>query len=298
MSRITFSPRPLALLVSAVFFCPSVVWSQVDTSRCVSFGDSLTDNDSLYLLFGTDPWIYGPDPFEAVFQQAADHDDQLENHAVLRSTSSDVLDQVRSYVDARDAGEIDSASLISLQAGGNDFLTTEVLLTLASAPPGESELADSVASEIRGNLLAGLRLLKSSDRNAALVLWTIPDVTLSPYVIGLGLDAASQVNIRAHLERTNRLIRTLERQPRIAVLDIFTILVEVSIAPPTIGHIALTPPPYFGFGSAIFADPIHPTAVSNGLLANELISKLNARFGDSIPTYSDSELLKLIQGVL
>jgi phospholipase/lecithinase/hemolysin len=281
-------------LLFLVLLAPATAWSQVNTKRSVSFGDSLTDNEYLFLLFGTDPLIYGADPFEAVFNQASEPDDTLTNHAVLGSTSADVLDQVLAYAESRWWGEQPPATLLSLQAGGNDFLTTEILLTLATAPPGESDAVDAIVNQIRRNLLKSLFLLQATDRRASVVVWTVPDVTLTPFVLPFGLDAQSLQNISLHIERLNQSIRLLGRQKRLAVLDISRVLTEVSLAPPTIDGVTLVPPPLFGFGAAVFADPIHPTAVSNGLLANELITTLNEKFDDQIPLYTDSQLGQLI----
>ena len=287
------SLRSLCLLF-LVLLAPATAWSQVDTSRSVSFGDSLTDNDDLFLLFGTNPLIYGADPFEAVFNQASELDDTLSNYAVLGSTSADVLDQVIAYAESRWFGDQPPATLISLQGGGNDFLTTEILLTLATAPPGESDAADDIVNQIRRNLLKSLLLLRITDRHASVIVWTVPDVTFTPYVLSFGLDDQSLQNISLHIDRLNRSIRVLGRQRRIAVLDVSKVLTENSIAPPTIGGITLSPPPLFGFGAAVFADPIHPTAVANGLLANELIRTVNQKFRDQIPTYSEADLVNAI----
>jgi phospholipase/lecithinase/hemolysin len=290
VSRAALSPLLAVLLVACL---TNPVWSQVDTSRSYSFGDSLTDNDYLFLLFGTDPTIYGADPFQAMFNKAADEDDELANFAVLGSTSADVLLQVESYVAARRAGDVQRATLISLQGGGNDFLTEEHLLTLALAPPRESVAADAIVSGIAKNLLSSVLRLKFIDRGVPMVLWTVPDVTLTPYVYSLGLDAQAEQNIRLHIERLNRFIRQLGKGRRFAVLDISSVLTEVSLNPPVILGTPLYPPPYFGFATAIFADPIHPTAVSNGILANEMIGQLNAKFDDNIPFYSEQELADL-----
>ncbi len=294
MSRATLNLNRLLLMLLPLLLCPATVWSQVDTTQSVAFGDSLTDNDSLFLLFGTDPEIYGADPFEAVFNKAAAETDQLTNYAVLGSTSSQVLDQVLSYALSRLQGTSSPATLISLQAGGNDLLTEEILFSFAAAPPGKSKSADRFANDIRCNLLSSLMVLRFVDRKADVVIWTIPDVTLTPYVLSYGLDAKSQKNVRLHIERLNGTIRALGRSRNVVILDIADVLTEVALDPPTILGVPLTPPPAFGFGAAIFADPIHPTAVSNGLLANELIENLNRKFDDNIPFYSDAELVTLI----
>lgn len=294
MSRFESRSRRLLYALCFALLLPATAWSQVDTKQSISFGDSLTDNDLLYLLFGTDPLIYGNDPFEAVFLRASDHDDTLDNFAMAGSTSADVLDQVLAYAVARWSGQQTPATFISLQAGGNDVLETTNLLTLASAPPGESEAADAIIDHIRRNLILSLNILRNTDRGAVTVIWTVPDVTFSPYVLVFQLDNQSLQNISSHIDRLNQSIRQLSRQRHIAVLDISRVLAEVSNSPPTIENVTLVPPPLFGFGSAIFADVIHPTAVSNGLLANELIMTLNQNFGGQISLFSGSELRQLI----
>lgn len=103
----------------------------------------------------------------------------------------------------------------------------------------------------------------------------------------------AEQNIRLHIERLNRFIRQMGKGPQLAVLDISRILTEVSLNPPVILGTPLLPPPYFGFATAVFADPIHPTAISDGILANEMIEQLNAKFDDNIPFYTEEELADL-----
>lgn len=190
----------LGIMFLLIGLSSSPAWSQVETYRSSSFGDSLTDNDSLYWLFGTDPAIYGADPFEAMFNKAAGTGDQLANYAILGSASADVLLQIQAYAAARDANAIERSTLVSIQAGG------------------------------------------------------------------------------------------MGHRKQIAVLDISSVLTAAILMPPVIAGVPLVPPPYFGFSYAIFADPLHPTAVSNGITANMLITEANMTFDDSIPLYSEDEL--------
>lgn len=274
-----------------------IAYGQVDTTRSYCFGDSLTDNEYAYAFFPDlplDPAIYGADPFEAVFKKAASQTDQLENFAIVGSTSADVLTVVEAYAEARAAGALQPATIVSLQAGGNDFLSLANLAVLGSAPPGESAAADQIVDEIRNNLMSALTQLRTLDK-PQIVLWTVPDVTLTPYVLSLELDATATANIRMHLERVNQFLRAQGNRPDIAILDTAWLLTEVTFAPPIILGVELVPTPYFGFPAAIFADPIHPTAVGNGLLANEMIAQLNATFEDSIPFYSEAELAELAE---
>ncbi len=279
----------LGIMFLLIGLSSSPAWSQVETYRSSSFGDSLTDNDSLYWLFGTDPAIYGADPFEAMFNKAAGTGDQLANYAILGSTSADVLLQIQAYAAARDANAIERSTLVSIQAGANDFLDPENLAFLAAAPPGESDAADAIVNGIRQNLVRSVQAIKKIDK-AQVIVWTVPDVTLTPYGLYYGPQGIAAENVRLHIERLNHFIRGMNHRKQIAVLDISSILTAAIFNPPVIAGVPLVPPPYFGFSYAIFADPLHPTAVSNGITANMLIIQANMTFGDSIPLYSEDEL--------
>lgn len=264
-------------------------WAQVNTYRAVSFGDSMTDNEYLYLIFGTDPAIYGADPFEAMFNKSAHEGDELANYAVLGSTSADVLLQIETYAAAREAGLADQSTIASIQAGANDFLDPVNLFYLASAPPGQNADADVIVDGIKKNLLSCLQTIKKVDK-AQIILWTVPDVTLLPYAQLIGLGGVAAENVRLHIQRLNHFIRAMGLREQIAVLDISAILSDAIALPPVIAGVPLLPPPYFGISVAIFADPLHPTAVSNGILANAMILEANETFDDAIPFYSEEEL--------
>jgi phospholipase/lecithinase/hemolysin len=266
-------------------------WAQVDTSHSRSFGDSLTDNDLLFWLFDNPPELYGADPFEAALEKAAAEGDELLNFAVLGSTSGDVLAQVNAYCAARRAGELEPATLISLQAGGNDILDN--LLFLASSAPGQNEDVDALVAGIKRNILHSLIRLQFVDRDADFVVWTLPDLTLIPLVQFSGLPDFALDNVRAHVEKINRSIRAYGKRPDVAVLDVYDILRAVSADPPVLFGEQLLGPPIFGEFDGIFADPIHPTAVANAILANGIIDAMNEEFSDVIPFYSEAELADL-----
>lgn len=209
----------LGTIVLLIRFSGSPAWSQVETHRPSSFGDSLTDNDFLYWIFNTDPEIYGADPFEAMFDKASRPEDQLNNYAILGSTSADVLQQIKIYAIARLAKTIDRSTLVSIQGGGNDFLDPENLMLLAAAAPGDSDEADSIVNCVRQNLMKSVQTIKTIDR-AQVIVWTVPDVTLTPYAYYIGLDGIAANNVRLHIERLNHFIRGMGHRKKIAVLDI------------------------------------------------------------------------------
>lgn len=277
----------VGMLTLLLGFSSSPAWSQVETHRSSSFGDSLTDNESLHLIFGTDSEIYGADPFEALFNKAAGTGDKLKNYAVLGSSSADVLQQINTYAWARVAKRIQRSTLVSIQAGGNDFLDPENLMYLAMAAPGESPEADAIVNRIRQNIVKSVQTIKRVDK-AQVIVWTVPDVTLTPYwAFFIDLDGVAAENVRQHIERLNHFIRGMGQRKQIAVLDISSVFTEAIFNPPVIAGVPL---PYYGVPFAIFADPLHPTAVANGITANALIVEANSTFDDSIPLYSEAEL--------
>lgn len=277
------------LLLAILFLSPTLSSAQVNFAQSVSFGDSLTDNEFLFLLFGNDPVLYGRDPFEVMFDQGAGEYDQLDNYAVLGSTSEFVLEQVKLYRDQVNDGLREPATLVSLEMGGNDVLNQ--LGLLASYPPGANEDADAVVDYIKANIRKSLRELRcKGEARPQVVLWTVPDVTSIPQVQGLQLPEPALANLRAHVEKVNRFIRAVSRRRNVALLDLFEINQTLANDPPTVMGFTLIPPPIFGFQEALFADPIHPTAVGNGIIANEMIEQCNDEFDDEIPYLSEYEL--------
>lgn len=270
--------------------------AQVDTTQVYTFGDSLTDNEYLYLLFGTPPEIYGADPMQLAFEKAAAPGDQLTNFAVLGSRTNEILGQVKEYHYRSAKGKLPSATLVSLQGGGNDLIdlqnSSANLFLLASAAPGESAAADKIIDDAKRNLLASIQLLQRRGR-PQIVLWTVPDVSLSPYVLSLGFSTEQLDNIRAHNSRLNRSIRNVGRRSNVALLDISKLQRALTLTPPTIQGVVIQPTPAFGFATAQLADPIHPTAVMNCLVANELIFEMNWEFCDNVPYYNELELAEM-----
>jgi hypothetical protein len=57
--------------------------------------------------------------------------------------------------------------------------------------------------------------------------------------------------------------------------------------------VSIQPTPAFGFVTAQFADPIHPTAVINGFVAIAMIFQMNREFRDSVPHYDELKLAEM-----
>lgn len=290
VKRFTWLRHGLPAAILLFFFAAPVAYAQVDFSQTVTFGDSLTNNDFLGLVYGNPQDMYGADPMQAVFQKGAKSGDHLTSYAVASATSDYLQAEIDAYQGALLIGEQDKATLISIEIGGDDVLNN--LDLLRAYPPGQNKSADNVINNLIRNIRAGFSRLKNLAPNAKFVLWTLPDVTLTPreWQVNTPTETA---NIRAHLRRVNNAIRQLAHSPSVVVADLYTLLQSLVANPPVYYGQALLPPPTHGEYDAIFADEIHPTAVSNALIANAIIRQMNQKLHSTIFLYKPAQLAYL-----
>ncbi len=281
-----------AIAVCLLLACTSpAAFCQADFDETVCFGDSLTHNDILWLVYGNPPDLYQADPMEAAYDKGAGSGDNLGSYAIAGSESDDVLIQIDLYLFLNLIFLQPDASLFNFEIGGNDILNNDGLL--AANPPGVDPAADAVINNLLDNFEASLRALYASNPRAQFVVWTIPDVVLTPDLFGV-YSQTQEENLRAHVERVNRAIRWLgQRYPFIVVLDLYAELQDMAANPPVLFGHQLVGPPSYGDYDHIFADYIHPTAVSNAMIANGIIDGINSKWNDDIPFYTDEELADL-----
>ncbi|MBL1219085.1 MAG: hypothetical protein D8M59_16520 [Planctomycetes bacterium] len=275
----------------AVISCAAIpASSQIDFSETVTFGDSLTHNDLLGWYYGNPQDMYGNDPHQAVFYKGGVSGDTLTSYAVAGSESSDVSVQIDLYDFLKTIFVQSKASLFGYEIGGNDILNN--IGILAAYAPGQNASADAVIDDLIDNVRSQIMYLRSKHRNSEFIIWTIPDVTLTPDQWAY-LNDVERANVRAHMQRVNDLIRGADRLPFVAVVDVYTELQNLIEYPPVLFDRPIIGPPAYGDYDHLFADTIHPTAVGNALLANGIIEKLNAKWGENIPLYTDEELADL-----
>ncbi len=282
--------RAFVLSWVLVLFVAPAAMSQADLSEVVTFGDSLTHNDLLWTYYGNPKDLYGKDPMEAAWSKGAVSGDTITNYAVAGSESSELDLQVDLFLFLELIGTQDRATLFNVEIGGNDVLNNINLL--ATYPPGQNSSADAVIDGIINNLKDALVLLRTTHWDAQFVVWTVPDVTVTPDQWN-HLDPTQIGNVRAHLERVNSKIRWLDNLPFVVVFDTYNLLQMAVANPPVLFGHQLVGPPASGGYDHIFADDIHPTAVSNAFFANFIIYKMNSKWNDDIPGYSNEELADL-----
>lgn len=284
----------LTLALAALVFAAGArtAAAQADFSAFVTFGDSLTHNEILASINDKPVALYGADPMEAVFDKGAVGGDDLGRYAIAGSESGDLSGQIGFYEFFVGISSQDPATLVSIEAGANDMLNNFALLS--TNPPGQNAQADAVMDSILDNLKDAFLRMRSNVPGVRFIVWTIPDLTLTPRYFGQVTQ--NQIdNIRAHLERVNRKIRRGANRPKVVVLDTDALIAQFVAAPPVLRGQPLDPPPAFCEFDDLFADDIHPTAVSNAILANETSLGINAKWGGTIPLYTEDELADLAQ---
>jgi GDSL-like Lipase/Acylhydrolase len=273
-----------------VLFASSAAFGEVRFQQTVAFGDSLTHNDLLWVQSGLPRRMYGADPMEAVFDKGAQPGDDLKSFAVAGSESDELDLEIDAYFFLMAVGQLEKATLFNLEIGGNDILNN--INSLAAHPPGESGPADAIIDNLISNIRRGYRRLRNVQPNTQMIIWTVPDVTLTPDQFS-ELTAEEAANVRAHIRRANRFIERLGRFRRTVVFDLYRLLQAYVRNPPTIYGHQLVPPPAYGHFDHLFADWLHPSAVSNALIANSIIKVINSRWRDDIPRYTRRQLARL-----
>ena len=289
--RIIPLKKLLPVAFCAMIICPvATAFSKPDFSTFVTFGDSLTDNGLLGFVYGNPQDLYGEDAAEAVFSQGSSGNDDLDNYAVAGSMADDISQQIDKYEWWQSFGLQDAATLINYEIGGNDIMDN--IDDLAAHPPGKDSGTDEIITALRDTMREDLTRIYDADPETRFIIWTIPDVTITPRYWG-EFSATEMNNIRAHTEVVNRFIRSLDQYSFVIILDLYSLFQQMVANPPSDGTHQLLPPPAQGNYDNMFADEIHPTAVSNAILANSMIGKMNSKWKGAIPLYTIPELLDL-----
>ncbi len=265
-------------------------FAAADFSHLVTFGDSLTHNDLLWIYYQNPEDLYGADPAEAVFDKGAKAGDDLTSFALAGMESDALESEIDAYEGTLLADTLDKATMYSVEFGGNDILNHDELL--AANAPGRNKKADAIVRNIIDNINDGWHRLRKVDKRSRFIIWTIPDITLTPRYCDK-LTPKEVGNLQAHVERINKAIRKYNRFDNVVVLDLYAIIQQFVAEPPVIRGRELATPPNWGDYGDLFADGIHPTRVTNALLANIIIKEINTKWKDNIPLYTQRELADL-----
>ena len=264
--------------------------AQVDFSETVTFGDSFTYNDVLGPVYDNPQSLYGADPLGAAFNRAAAPDDRLTNLAVAGASSWQIPLQIAAYNRLRLRRQIGTATVVNFQIGATDIAANINLL--GDYDPGENFAADRIVDRLIARIRTSLNALQRLAPHATFIVWTIPDISETPAYLDL-LSSGEKANIAQHIARVNAAIESYASIDNVLIFDMNALLSALIADPPELLGVTLTPPPAFGEPTDLFADELHPTAVTNGLLANGILAGLNDRFGTDFELYDEAELAGL-----
>lgn len=264
--------RIVSMCALALLFITSSVQA-VEFNNVVSLGDSLLDD----LLGFRSP---------LVSEQLADRlDAPLTQFARAGATSASLIRQGQHTSAAAQFGEGD---LATLWIGGNDFFLS------AANPLGVGignfrfmdRLEDNVDTILGSLTGAGMEVL----------VFNLPDMAAVPFTDTITFFDRQLENIsEATIEWNDRLADLVQAHDA-HLVDIYAYFEEVAANPEqhTILGQELVFGPTWGCEWCVFADPIHPSALAQGLITNLAIDVLNADLGGTpLAKLTETELAEL-----
>ncbi len=275
----------LFLVATTVAYRPVANQSIPDFSSFVTIGDSYTDND-----FGRPVSMYGADPFEALFDKASAPSDVLSNFALGGTVTQDLPRMIGNYERAVSRGTVQPATIFGLEIGTNDMF--DILHDIKGVVAGQDPIADALVDGILDRIKLATKYLLTTHPGSSVILWNLETARCWPAFPNITNPQWN--NIDTHYQRINQaLAQAPQYSSRIIVLDMYQVFGQLCTQPTVIRGTELKRPPrWFGW-DYVCADPYHPTAVSNAIIANQMISDLNLTTGTSIPLYTEAELATL-----
>ncbi len=265
--------RQILRVVVIVGCCVPGAAQAVEFEHVVSVGDSLLDD-----LLG----LRSP----LVSEQLADRlDAPLTQFARAGATSASLIRQGQHTSAASQFGEGD---LATLWIGGNDFF-----LSVAN-PIGVGVGNFRFMDRLEENVDTILGTLASAGMEV--LVFNLPDMTAVPLIDAISFSNRKLENIsEATLEWNDRLADLVQAHDA-HLVDVYSYFEEISSNPEEhtiLGH-ELVFGPTWGCEWCVFADPIHPSALAQGLITNLAIDVLNADLGGTpLAKLSEAELADL-----
>jgi len=235
-----------------------------------TYGASATDNDGL---------DSGRDPFEIVFDQGSSAGDALTNYAQSGSIAAEMLGQFMLYRGDVSSSASERNTFHAVGTSANDVLRQ--MTGVAANPPGVDAALDETLDRSIHAVLTSTNWLVNNHPDAVLVQWTLPDLTMAPMFESLPPTEVS--NMQAHIQRINDEIWTLDAHDNIIVVDFYAFMHDLEASPPVLRGVTVNP-------GDLYVDNKHPNVLGNALAANEIISRINAELGTTIPQLTEDEL--------
>jgi hypothetical protein len=243
-------------------------------NNVVSLGDSLLDD-----VLG----LRSP----LVSEHLADRlDADLMELARIGSTSGGLIRQGQH---TQAAAEFGAGDLATLWIGGNDFFLS--MANPLGVKRGNFRFLDNLEDNV-DTILGTLR-----GAGMEVLIFNLPDMAAVPLSDAITLFDSRLVNVtEATLEWNDRLT-DLADEHGAHLVDVYSYFEELSAHPEdfTIMDHELVLGPEYGCEFCVFAEPIHPSKLAQGLIANLAIDVLNDAFPSETPLarVSEAELAEL-----
>jgi hypothetical protein len=230
-----------------------------------------------------------------------------DNWAQSNATSNDMIANQLPGLSAQVAsGQIKTAWIF---IGGNDF--TQYLEGLQSGQIPANDAASalvSVETQLETNVNQAVTTLLSASAKVNLVLVTLPDVTLQPYVQQLANNPADQPILNATsqaIDQYNTFLKGLAAgNPRIALIDLAAQAGQISAAAaqnngmvPFGGTTINLTTPGNDYHNFFLADGIHVGTVAQGIIADDFITAVDTNFGAHIPLLTPTQIVAFAKRV-
>jgi lysophospholipase L1-like esterase len=266
--------RIVSICALALLLVNSTVQA-VEFNNVVSLGDSLLDE----LLGFRNPLLS---------EHLADRlDAPLTNFARVGSTSAGLIRQGQHTSAAAGFGQGD---LATLWIGGNDFFLN--MANPFGVGIGNYRFIDRLEDNVDG-ILGTLR-----SAGMEVLVFNLPDMAAVPFSDTITLFDRQLANAtEATLEWNDRLA-DLADEHGAHYVDVYSYFEEIASNPEahTIDGNELVFGPQWGCKWCVFGDPIHPSALGQGLLANLAIDVLNEEVGGTpLEKLTEEELVSLAE---
>ena len=174
------------------------------------------------------------------------------------ATSTTLLSQGQHTTAAASFG---AGDLAMLWIGGNDFLSNAVNIALGNF---------GFLNTLEANVETALSALQAAGMD--IVLFNLPDMATVPGVV------FAQANFSAASAEWRTRVETLATTYGAAYVDIFSLMNDVYADPAAYAIAGVEPllKPNTCLDICVFADSIHPSAVAQGFITNEVIAAMNS----------------------
>jgi lysophospholipase L1-like esterase len=208
------------------------------------------------------------------------------NVAVGGATSATLLSQGQHTAVASlvAAGNVNLATLL---IGGNDFNANATQIASGSlAGTALTTLSHGVVTNIDTAMDTVL-----AEHPFGMVVASLPDGVLSPGGRAIFNTPTKQARGNAAVDQFNSLLLPEVLSRGLAYIDLAMAIRDLNATPFIVGGVTIDMVNASSDATHFFQDSLHPAAVGNGIIANEIMTAVNLRYGTHYALLTDQQIL-------